>query len=79
MQTQHYLVLIILPMSKIVRLICRLTSQASFFLSVSVALQEGNKTYVCFTEEEGDEIKIGTSCKNGGCTKVCLCTYCLTV
>lgn len=23
-----------------------------------------------FVEEDSDEIKIGTSCKNGGCTKV---------
>uniref|UniRef100_A0A8C5DV63 Cysteine and histidine-rich domain-containing protein 1 n=1 Tax=Gouania willdenowi TaxID=441366 RepID=A0A8C5DV63_GOUWI len=27
-------------------------------------------------EEEGDEIKIGTSCKNGGCTKVSQCVIC---
>lgn len=26
-----------------------------------------------FVEEDGDEIKIGTSCKNGGCTKVSEC------
>ncbi len=30
-----------------------------------------------FLEEDSDEIKIGTSCKNGGCTKVgeCVTVY----
>lgn len=38
----------------------------SFFLSLSLPI-----------EENSDEIKIGTSCKNGGCTKVgeLLCSY----
>lgn len=29
---------------------------------------------VCFVENEGNEVKFGTACKNGGCTKV-LHTY----
>uniref|UniRef100_A0A668U706 Cysteine and histidine-rich domain-containing protein 1 n=1 Tax=Oreochromis aureus TaxID=47969 RepID=A0A668U706_OREAU len=28
------------------------------------------------TEEEGEEVKIGTSCKNGGCSKVCCRFFC---
>lgn len=46
---------------------------------VSFSHASGKECHISFTEEEGDEIKIGTSCKNGGCTKVCsqtvqLCT-----
>lgn len=52
-------------------------TQGKTSLFLSVALQ-GNKLYICFTEEDDDEIKIGTSCKNGGCTKVCLCTNCIS-
>lgn len=30
-----------------------------------------------FLEEDGDEVKIGTSCKNGGCTKVSEASLCV--
>lgn len=70
---------IIKSVSKIIRQICvcRCSCLACFFFSLLLFRKRISYIIVCFTEEDGDEIKIGTSCKNGGCTKVCLCTNCV--
>lgn len=49
-------------------------SQWGFVLTCIIhPFEEQVKVYFfasLFLEEDGDEVKIGTSCKNGGCTKV---------
>ena len=44
---------------------------AALSLKIPHVCQTHHMCFVCFLpEEEGDETKIGTSCKNAGCTKV---------